>query len=122
MLEEYAAVFPTSLPSGLPPPRVTDHKIELLANQRAPAHRVHRMSLNEDEELIRQLKAYMSRLNPRTQLSKKRPAEIPNEKLETEEIQNIHTHTRIALEILNIESALETENVCPHRSRTAHRQ
>ena len=59
MLDEFADVFPDNLPLGLPGPRETDHSIDLVEHAKPPAHRVYRLSAEEEIQLKRQLEAYL---------------------------------------------------------------
>ena len=55
LLQEFVDVFPLKLPPGLPVNRVTDHRIDLIPDSKPPAHRLYRMSPEEDKELKAQL-------------------------------------------------------------------
>jgi hypothetical protein len=55
LLDDYNDVFPKDLPSGLPPSRAVDHKIELLPGQPPPSRPPYRMSFDEQNELKKQL-------------------------------------------------------------------
>jgi len=59
LVKEYAAVFPSSLPKGLPVARPTDHRIDLQPDSKVPAHRIYRMAPEEDRELLKQLTSYI---------------------------------------------------------------
>src|SRR6185312_5431886 len=53
--QEFADVFPSELPSGLPPKRDIDHEIELVPGKAPPSHPVRRASPAELDELRKQL-------------------------------------------------------------------
>lgn len=55
LLTEYSDVFPADLPTGLPPKRVIDHKIEIIPGSSPPCGSVYRMSPSELDELKKQL-------------------------------------------------------------------
>lgn len=55
ILEEYKEVFPEELPKGLPPKRSIDFEIELVPGAMPPCKAPYRLSLEEREELKRQL-------------------------------------------------------------------
>lgn len=55
MLEEFRDVFPDELPSGLPPSREVDHKIELVPGAVPPSRPTIRLSPTELDELKKQL-------------------------------------------------------------------
>jgi hypothetical protein len=55
VLEEYKDVFPDDLPSGLPPTRDIDHKIEIIPGSAPPVRAPYRMSVPELDELKKQL-------------------------------------------------------------------
>ena len=59
LLEQFRDVFPDQLPYGLPKQRETDHTIDLEPHAKPPAHRLYRLSPAEDEELRKQLTAYL---------------------------------------------------------------
>ena len=48
------------LPPELPANRVTDHRIDLIPDSKQPAHRLYRMSPEEDKELKAQLDQYLA--------------------------------------------------------------
>ena len=48
LLQEFVDMFPLKLPPGLPFNRVTDHRIDLIPDSNPPAHRMYRMSPEED--------------------------------------------------------------------------
>jgi hypothetical protein len=60
LLKEYEDVFQNPLPMGLPPPRETDHRIDLMPDYTVPRHRVYRMAQTELTELKKQLDAYLA--------------------------------------------------------------
>jgi hypothetical protein len=60
LLREFADVFPLKLPPGLPVNRVTDHRIDLVPDSKPPAHRLYRMSPEEDKELKAQMDQYLA--------------------------------------------------------------
>jgi Reverse transcriptase (RNA-dependent DNA polymerase)/RNase H-like domain found in reverse transcriptase/Integrase zinc binding domain/Retroviral aspartyl protease/Chromo (CHRromatin Organisation MOdifier) domain len=51
LLQQYSDVFPSDLPSGLPPRRNIDHKIEVLPGSEPPSRATYKMSPNELDEL-----------------------------------------------------------------------
>ena len=51
LLHEYADVFPSDLPTGLPPRRDIDHKIEVLPGSEPPSRATYKMSPKELDEL-----------------------------------------------------------------------
>jgi hypothetical protein len=51
VLEEYKDLFPDDLPSGLPPTRDIDHKIEIIPGSAPPVRAPYRMSVPELDEL-----------------------------------------------------------------------
>ena len=53
--DEFKDVFPENLPSGLPPSREVDHKIELLPGSIPPSRPTYRLSATEMVELKKQL-------------------------------------------------------------------
>ena len=53
--EEFAAIFPAKIPGGMPPSRPTDHRIDLVQDQKIPGQKLYRLSLAEDKELREQL-------------------------------------------------------------------
>ena len=55
LINQFADVFPDDLPSGLPPKRDIDHRIELLDGSEPPKSAVYRMSPAELNELKKQL-------------------------------------------------------------------
>ena len=55
VLTAYQDVFPDSLPSGLPPSREVDHKIELVPGASPPSRPTFRLSASELVELKKQL-------------------------------------------------------------------
>jgi len=55
LLQKYNDVFPNDLPSGLPPKRDIDHKIELVSGSEPPTKAPYRMSPAELDELKKQL-------------------------------------------------------------------
>ena len=59
-IEQYADVFPSKLPPGLPKARPTDNKIDIKEGSKPPSHRVYRMTPDEDKELLKQLKSYLA--------------------------------------------------------------
>ena len=59
LLQEFADVFHLKLPPGLPVNRVTDHRIDLIPDK-PPAHRLYRMSPEEDKELSTQMDQYLA--------------------------------------------------------------
>lgn len=55
VMDTYRDVFPDDLPSGLPPQREVDHKIELIPGKNPPSRPLYRMSPSELLELKKQL-------------------------------------------------------------------
>ena len=55
VINEFKDVFPDDLPSGLPPRREVDHRIELVPGQQPPSRPTYRMSQPEMDELKKQL-------------------------------------------------------------------
>ena len=53
--EEFAAIFPTKIPGGIPPSRPTDNRIDLLQDHKIPWKKLYRLSPAEDKELQEQL-------------------------------------------------------------------
>ena len=58
VLRDFADVFPSKLPPGLPVKRVTDYWTVLLPDYKPFAHWLYRMSLEEGKELKAQLDQY----------------------------------------------------------------
>ena len=56
ILVEFSDVFPKELPTGLPPKRAVDHRIELLPGTEPPHRAPYRMSTQALDELKTQLK------------------------------------------------------------------
>jgi len=61
LLEEFADVFPSELPTGVPPDRGFEHTIELLPGSRIPSRPTYRMSPAELDELKRQIEDLLSK-------------------------------------------------------------
>jgi hypothetical protein len=61
VLEEYKDVFPDDLPSGLPPTRDIDHKIEIIPGSAPPVRAPYRMSVPELDELKKQLNELLAK-------------------------------------------------------------
>src|ERR1700680_1182957 len=61
IINEFKEVFPEELPSGLPPSRDVDHRIELEPGQQPPRRPSYRMSQPELDELKRQLTELMDK-------------------------------------------------------------
>ena len=61
IVNEFKDVFPDDLPSGPPPRRDVDHRIELEPGQQPPSRPTYRMSQPELDELNRQLTELMSK-------------------------------------------------------------
>jgi hypothetical protein len=55
LLKDFEDVFPTDLPTGLPPSRAVDHHIELVSGAEPPSRATYRMSPVELDELKAQL-------------------------------------------------------------------
>ena len=55
ILDEFSDVFPKDLPSGLPPSRELDHRIELVPGAEPPHRAPYRMSTQGLDELKKQL-------------------------------------------------------------------
>lgn len=60
IIKEYSQVFPDDLP-GLPPPRSVDHAIDIEAGSKLPNLPMYRHSHKEQEELVKQLQAYLDK-------------------------------------------------------------
>jgi hypothetical protein len=61
IINEFKEVFPEELPSGLPPSRDIDHRIELVPGQQPPSRPTYRMSQPEMDELKKQLTELMDK-------------------------------------------------------------
>ena len=61
IIREFEDVFPDDLPSGLPPQREIDHRIELEPGQNPPSRPTYRMSQPEMDELKKQLSELMDK-------------------------------------------------------------
>lgn len=61
LVKAYRSVFPDDLPSGLPPRRHIDHKIELVPGAEPPTKPAYRMSADELDELKKQLSDLISK-------------------------------------------------------------
>src|SRR6202048_1493023 len=61
IISEFKNVFPDDLPSGLPPKREIDHRIELEPGQNPPSRPTYRMSQPEMDELKKQLSELMDK-------------------------------------------------------------
>jgi hypothetical protein len=61
IINEYKDVFPNDLPSGLPPKRDIDHRIDLVPGQAPPSRPTYRMSQPEMDELKKQLTDLMDK-------------------------------------------------------------
>lgn len=55
LVEQYSSVFPSELPTELPPTRTVDHHIELIPGATPPTKPTYQLSLSEMAELKRQL-------------------------------------------------------------------
>jgi hypothetical protein len=55
LLTSYQDVFPDDLPTGLPPPRAVDHRIELVPGAEPPSKPTYRLSFAEMNEVKKQL-------------------------------------------------------------------
>ena len=53
LLQEYADVFPTDLPPGLPPLRGIEHQIDLIPGASLPNRAPYRTNLDETKEVQR---------------------------------------------------------------------
>ena len=49
--EELAAIFPDTIPGGMPPSRLTDHRIDLVQDHKIPGRKLYRLSPAKDKEL-----------------------------------------------------------------------
>src|SRR3981081_3153056 len=61
IINEFKQVFPEELPSGLPPSRDIDHRIDLVPGQASPSRPTYRMSQPEMDELKKQLTELMDK-------------------------------------------------------------
>ena len=61
IISEFKDVFPDDLPSGLPPKRDIDHRIDLVPGQAPPSRPTYRMSQPEMDELKKQLTELMDK-------------------------------------------------------------
>ena len=61
IISEFKDVFPEDLPSGLPPKRDIDHRIDLVPGQAPPSRPTYRMSQPEMDELKKQLTELMDK-------------------------------------------------------------
>jgi hypothetical protein len=55
LLKRFSDVFPESLPSGLPPKRAIDHRIDIVPGSTPPSRPTYRLSVGELDELKKQL-------------------------------------------------------------------
>ena len=57
--KEFADIFPEKVPGGLPPKRVTDHRIDLKPGSKVPVQRLYRLDSLEDAEMHKQSKSLL---------------------------------------------------------------
>jgi hypothetical protein len=74
LLQEYADVFPTDLPLGLPPLRGIEHQIDLIPGASLPNHAPYRTNPDEMKEIQRQVQTLLDKGYIRESLS---PCSVP---------------------------------------------
>jgi hypothetical protein len=60
LLNKYSDVFPKDLPTGLPPSRIIDHRIDIIPGSSPPSMATYRMSPSELDELKKQIQDLVS--------------------------------------------------------------
>lgn len=60
LLKKFDDVFPSDLPSGLPPSRIIDHRIDIIPGSSPPSIATYRMSPSELDELKKQIEELVS--------------------------------------------------------------
>ena len=60
LISSFSELFPLELPSGLPPKREIEFRIELVPQEIPPKHRVYRMAPAEEAELKKQLDKFLA--------------------------------------------------------------
>ena len=73
-MHEYAAVFPTDLPPGLPPLRGIEHQIDLIPGASLPNRAPYRTNPDETKEIQRQVQTLLDKGYIRESLS---PCSVP---------------------------------------------
>ncbi|GJP75478.1 hypothetical protein CLOP_g5919 [Closterium sp. NIES-67] len=61
VLDDFTDIFPSDLPSGLPPKRATDHSITLLPSSKPTVRATYRMSAAELQEVQKQLEELLAK-------------------------------------------------------------
>jgi hypothetical protein len=61
LLQEYADVFPTDLPSGLPPLRGIEHQIDLISGASLPNRASYRTNPDETKEIQHQVQTLLDK-------------------------------------------------------------
>jgi len=68
-LQEYADVFPSEIPAGLPPIRGIEHQIDLIPGASLPNHAPYRTNPEETKEIQRQVQELLNKGYVRESLS-----------------------------------------------------